>query len=122
MATQVQNGGKATIADRLQNTPTRNAPRFVAMGTGSGQAVTANVLATPVESRVQGTESIITGTVTNDTYQVVATVSATASRAITESGLFDASTAGNMFSYGDFSVINLSNGDSIQFTWQIRIA
>lgn len=121
MATRVQDEGKVTIANRLQNTPSRNAPRYVAMGTGTGQAASATTLATEVETRTLGTESIVTTTVTNDTYQVVGTVAATAARAVTESGLFDASSAGNIFTYGDFSAINLANGDSIQFTWKVQI-
>lgn len=121
MATRVQDVGKATIANRLQTTPTRNPPKYVAMGTGTGQTASATTLGTEVETRTSGTESIVTTTLTNDTYQVVGTVAATATRAITESGLFDASSSGNIFTYGDFSVINLANGDSIQFTWKVQI-
>ena len=121
MATRVQDEGKKTIANRIQTTPTRNAPKYVAMGTGTGQTTTATTLATEVETRTSGTESIVTTTVTNDTYQVVGTVSATATRAVTESGLFDASTTGNIFTYADFSAINLASGDSIQFTWKVQI-
>jgi hypothetical protein len=47
---------------------------------------------------------------------VVGLLTASATRAITNAGLFDAVTAGNLFVKGDFSVINLASGDSIQFT------
>src|SRR5688500_6716354 len=120
MATRVQDVGKVTIANRLQTTPTRNAPKFCAMGTGTGQTASAIDLAIEAVTRTSGTESIVTTTITNDTYQVVGTVAATATRAITESRLFDASTSGNIFTYGDFSVINLASGDSIQFTWKVQ--
>jgi hypothetical protein len=35
---------------------------------------------------------------------------------ITNAGLFDASTSGNLFIKGDFTGIVLNTGDSIQFT------
>jgi hypothetical protein len=53
---------------------------------------------------------------------VVGTITASATRAITNAGLLDASTAGNLFVKGDFSVINLNSGDSIQFTIKVVFA
>jgi hypothetical protein len=47
-----------------------------------------------------GTESIVTTTVTGDTYQVVGTITAGSARVIDEVGLFDALTTGNMFVEG----------------------
>ena len=65
-------------------------PKYCAFGTGAGPAdSTATALSTEVETRGTGTVSRVTQTVTNDTYQVVGTVTATATRAITECGLFD---------------------------------
>lgn len=120
MTTRVQNSGFAIAANRIIGSGTE--PKFAAMGTGTGAAATATTI-TEVETR-SGTNggSRSTTTVTNDTYTVVNTVSATTTRAITEAALFDASTVGNMFTYGDFAVINLVNGDSIQFTWNVKFA
>jgi hypothetical protein len=42
--------------------------------------------------------------------------------AITNAGLFDAATVGNLFVKGDFSTINLSSGDSIQFTFRVKFS
>lgn len=125
-ATVVTNGGKRTVADRLQTTPTRSAPKFVAMGVGAtGAARTAaaadTALSTEVESRTSGAESTVTTTQTGDTYQVVGTIAATATRAVDESGLFDASSAGNMSTSATFAVVNLASGDSIQFTWKVQV-
>lgn len=125
-ATVVTNGGKRTTADRLQTTPTRNAFKFVAMGVGAtGAARTAvaadTALSTEVETRTSGTESTVTTTQTGDTYQVVGTVTATATRVVDEGGLFDASTVGNMGTSATFPVINLASADSIQFTWKTQV-
>jgi len=126
VATVVTNGGKRTLADRLMNTPTRNAPRFVGIGVGAtGAARTAaagdTALSTEVESRATGTESNVTTSQTGDTYQNVGTVTASASRAVDEAGLFDASSAGNMAASATFNVVNLANGDSVQLTWKIQM-
>jgi hypothetical protein len=80
------------------------------------------------EARTTGTASQVTTTVTNDTYQVVGTITAAGTRAITEVGVFDAAgsgsppTGGNMCIYGDFSVVNLSSGDSIAFTVKVAFS
>ena len=118
MATVFTNAGKAITTNRLKGSGTE--PSYVAMGTGAGTAAaTDTTLSTEVETRTAGTSTQQTTTVTNDTYQVVGTVTATATRAVTNAGLFDASSAGNLFMKGDFSTINLSTGDSIQFTMKV---
>jgi hypothetical protein len=125
-ATVVTTVGKRTAADRMQTTPTRNPFKFVALGVGAtGAARTAVVGDTALsselaEGRTSGTESTVTTTNTNDTYQVVGTVTATGTRAVDEAGLFDASTVGNMGLSATFPVINLLNGDSLALTGKIQ--
>jgi hypothetical protein len=119
------NKGKNVITDRLQTTQATytNAPKFVAFGGGSGQAQSANVLAAQLGGKTTGTETLVTTSVTNDTYQVVATLTSSGSWGITESGLFTGAasgTANDMFAYSDFAVVNLNASDSIQFTWKVQ--
>lgn len=121
LATVYANAGKAVTTSRLKGSGTE--PNFVGIGTGAGTAaITDTALFTEVETRVAGTSTQQTTTVTNDTYQSVGTITATAARAVTNAGLFDASTAGNLFMKGDFSTINLSTGDSIQVTAKVSFA
>lgn len=127
-ATVVTTKGKAMLADRLRGTPGTytNPPKYCAMGTGAtGAARTAAVgdtaLSTEVETRTSGTESTQTTSTTNDTYQVIGTITATNTRAVDEFGLFDASSAGNMGFSATFAVINLNTTDSIQFTAKIQV-
>jgi len=97
--------------------------KYLDWGTGSAQTAASNALAAAAgEARTSGTPTQQTTTVTNDTYQVVGTITATAPRAITEVGVFDASTSGNMGIYGDFSVINLASADSITFTVKVKFS
>lgn len=129
VATVLTNKGAALFADRARTSPGTytTSPKFIGVGTGAtGAARTAAVgdtaLSTEVESRASGTESTVTTTVTGDTYQSQGTVSITATRALDESGLFDASSTGNMATSATYNVINLLNGDSIQLTWKVKIA
>ncbi len=75
---------------------------------------------TTAGGRTVGTESRTTVTNTNDNYQVVGTVAAGSGLAITESGLFDNVTAGNMLIHAIFSAINVVSGDSIAFTFGLK--
>lgn len=127
-ATVVTNKGKAIIADRIRTSPGTytTSPKYCGMGTGATgagrtAAATDTALTTEVETRAAGTESTVTTTNTGDTYQVQGTQTATASRAVDEAGLFDASSTGNMFTSATFPVVNLNNGDSIQETWKTQL-
>ena len=119
MATVLTNAGKAITTNRLKGSGTE--PVYVAMGTGAGTAaITDTTLFTEVETRTSGTSTQVTTTTTNDSYQVVGTITATATRAVTNAGLFDAATSGNLFVKGDHATINLSSGDSIQYTIKVQ--
>lgn len=126
-ATVVTNRGKAMAADRIRTTPGTftNPPKFIAIGVGATgaartAAVTDTALSTEVETRASGTESVVTTTVTSDTYQAVGTITATAARSVDESGTFDASTVGNMAESATFPVVSLAIGDSLQLTWKYQ--
>lgn len=120
MATVLTNAGKAITTNRLKGAGTE--PLFVAWGTGAGTAaITDTTLFTEsAEARTSGTSTQQTTTTTSDTYQVVGTITASATRAITNAGLFDASSAGNLFMKGDFATVNLSTADAIQFTMKVQ--
>lgn len=116
MATVWCNAGKDILTNRIKALGTE--PLYVAWGTGAGTAAIADttLFTESAEARTAGTSTRQTTTTTNDTYQVVGTITATATRAITNAGTFDASSTGNMMVKGDFATINLSTNDSIAFT------
>ncbi len=121
MAPLLVNAGKDILTNRIKAAGTE--PNFVAIGTGAtAEAITQTALVTEVETRATGTSTRVTTTTTNDTYQVVGTITATAARALQESGLFDAASAGNMLVRGVFTTINLAIGDSIQVTWKLQFS
>jgi len=121
MASFVTNLGFANNTAAWNAFATR--PLFLGWGTGAGQTAASTALAAAApEARTSGTSSQVTTTITNDTYQVVGTITASAARAITEVALFDALTVGNMDVYGDFAVINLASGDAIAFTVKVKVS
>lgn len=122
MATVLANAGKAIITNRILGSGTE--PKFVAWGTGAGTAAATDttLFTESAEARTSGTSTQQTTTSTSDAYQVVGIITATGTRAITNAGLFDASSTGNLFIKGDFSTINLSSGDSIQFTIKVTFS
>ncbi len=129
MATVVTNTGRGIVTNRIKGSGTE--PLNAGWGTGAGTAgVTDTTLFGEVlvngtsggTDHTAGVSTQQTTTVTNDTYQVVATRSATGSVAVTNMGLFDAASGGSLFLKGDFSVINLASGDSIQATFKAIFA
>ena len=123
-ATVIVNGGHAIVTNRMIGSGTE--PKFVAWGTGAGTAAASDTTLfteSTDESRTSGTSSRVTTTNTNDTYQVVGTITvATSNKTITNVGLFDASTSGNLYFKSDFTGLALNIGDSIQFTIKVKFS
>lgn len=122
MATLLVNTGKAIVTNYL-NGGSATQPKYVGWGTGAGTTTaTDTTLFTETGSRVTGTTTQQTTSTTNDTYQVVGTQTASGSVTITNAGIFDASTSGNLFAKGDFTGIALNSGDSVQFTFKVQFS
>jgi hypothetical protein len=128
---QIQNAGLTCMASLIasDNPDSKTAFDYMAIGTGTGQAVTATTLATESSASGSGRRggsdvvgTLQTTTTTDDTIQFQTTWSFTGSLAITEAGIFNDASAGDMLAYQDFSAINVANGDSLQVTWKIVFA
>lgn len=119
-ATVLTNAGKAIVTNRLKGAGTE--PLYVAWGTGAGTAGIADttLFTEASEARTAGTSTQQTTTTTNDTYRVVGTITPTGSKTITNAGLFDAATVGNLFMKGDFTGVALVINESITFTMNVQ--
>lgn len=119
MTARIQNGGLARVTAALIALSW-----WLQWGTSSGAAATANVVTTTstTEARSAATATQATVNQTNDTLQLVATITAAGTRTITEVGAFDAvgtgspPTGGNMDIYCDHAANGLNSGDSITYT------
>lgn len=121
MAQIYTNVVRASIISALNGTALTQF-KWLGWGTGAGTAaVTDTTLFTEsAEARVSCTNTIITTTVTNDTLQMVGTLTASAGRTITNMGVLDATTVGNLFVKADFTGVVLSTGDSIQASFKFQ--
>lgn len=112
--------GKNYLANWLtagtQSTPFMS---YVALGTGTTAAAASDTaLQTELSTRVQGT-------LTNSTnvWQNQATFGPGVNTgALTESGLFSASSGGTMFARQVYPVVNKQAGDTIVFTWSVTFS
>jgi hypothetical protein len=117
---KITDAGLDITTNRIKGAGTE--PKYVHWGEGTTPAANADtVLETPGgESRTEGTSTQQTTNTANDTYQVVGALTCVDSgKAITEAGLFDADTDGNLYIRGTFDEINVNVGDSIQLTIKV---
>jgi hypothetical protein len=117
------NAGKAYVAAKLDGTNT-NPPHFIGWGTGTTTAAAADTViqTESAETRAVGAKSRVTTTVTNDTFQVVGTLTSLSGQTIGNVGVLDASTSGILVIHADHTGLPLLTGDSIQYTVQLKFA
>jgi hypothetical protein len=118
----VVNTGLAHITSRLLGTSS-NVMSHMALGSGTTAAAAGNTaLESQLGSRDALTSSTQSGT-NNESIVYVATFSAgEATGAVTEAGIFNASTSGTMLCRTVFSVVNKAAGDTLQVTWTVTFS
>ena len=124
MATYVVNQGLDITTNRLKGAGTE--PLYIGWGVGAGTTAKGDTtlfgerlvdLATAAGTdHTSGTSSRVLTTTANDSYQVVGTRTATGAGSVTNAGLFDAASGGNLYLKGDFTAVGLNPGESIAFT------
>lgn len=111
--------GLAYIASRMKDT-TATAMTHMAVGTGSTAAAAGN---TALETQLGSRVSLTSTTVTSNSIAYVASFGAgVATGALTEAGIFNASTSGTMLCRTVFAVINKGASDTMTITWTITIS
>lgn len=102
--------GKYAAADNLLASPTLNKPTHMAIGTGTPAA---NALGTELDRNALTSKLRATNVIT----MVGDWAAGDGTGAITEAGVFDAASVGNMHLSTSFSVVNKAAGDTLQITW-----
>ena len=109
--------GLAYIADRMKNTTT--AMSHMAIGTGSTAAAASNTALGSQSARTTLTSTTVSGA---DITYVDTFPAGTGTGAITEAGLFNASSSGTMLCRTVFSVVNKGASDSMTITWTVTVS
>lgn len=105
------------IASRMKDT-TEAAMSHMAIGSGTNDPAPAD---TALQTQL-GRVSLTSTTVTDNSVEYVATFPAgTGTGAVTEAGIFNASSGGTMLCRTEFLVINKAAGDSMTITWTVTV-
>jgi hypothetical protein len=131
MATVLANAGRALLTSLLKLGGLE--PKYMGWGTGAGTAAVADTtlftetalnLSTTSGTRITGTSTQVTTSVTNDTYNLAGTFTASAAGTVTNIGCFDNATigSGNLLVKGDFTGVVMANGDSLAATIKLQFS
>lgn len=117
MATVYTQAGEEAVVDLIDGSSTTHLDgtnAHVAWGTGAGTAAKGDTTLFTEASEARQTAAVSQPSA--DINQYVATLTADGAKTITEAGLLDAASAGNLIVHGDFAGISLALGDKIEFT------
>jgi hypothetical protein len=125
MAPQVQNSGLARVTATLLALPW-----WLQWGTGSASAKTANTVTTTGTTEARVAATVVQGAkvASNDTIVFGGLITALTAVSISEIGVFDSAgsgsppTGGTMDCYADFSVMNLNQGDSLNYAIRLTFS
>ena len=112
--------GKGVIADRMKASPALGAMSHMAVGTNNTAPAVGD---TTLGAEVSGSRTSLTSTgVTANAVTYIATLGAgVGTGALTEAGIFNAGSGGEMLARTTFSTINKGAGDSLQITWIVTV-
>ena len=114
----VVSAGKDFVASRIKDSTT-NAMSHMAIGTGTASPAAGN---TALGSQAHRS-ALTSTTVSSNVVTYVASFGAgEGTGAITEAGLFNASSSGDMLCRTTFSVVNKGSQDSMTITWQVTVS
>lgn len=107
--------GKEGAADQILASPSLNKPTHMAIGTGSPSGT---ALGTELDRNALTTKTRSGAVVT----MVGDWAAGDGTGAITEAGVFDAASTGNMWLSSSFSVVNKAAGDTLSISWTLTFA
>ena len=114
----VVTAGKNYVASRMKDT-TKAAMSHMAVGTGTTTAAASQTALVSETDR----NALTSQTVTGSAIAYVATWAAgDATAALTEAGIFNASSSGDMLCRTVFSVVNKAAADSMTITWTVTVS
>ena len=109
--------GKKWVADRMNDANT--VMSHMAVGTGTTAAAAGDTTLDTEEDRNALTSTTVTD---NEVAYVAEWAAGDGTGALTEAGLFDASSGGDCLARTVFSVVNKGASDSLTITWTITVS
>ena len=113
----VVTAGKNYVAARIKNNST--VMSHMAIGTGSTAAAAGNTALGSESARTALTSSTVTD---NEIVYVDTFAAGTGTGAITEAGIFNASSGGTMLCRTVFDVVNKGASDAMTITWTVTVS
>lgn len=114
----VVTAGKEYVASRMKDT-SATAMSHMAIGTGSTAAAAGNTALGSESARTGLTSTTVSGA---DIVYVDTFAAGTGTGAITEAGIFNASSGGDMLCRTVFSVVNKGASDAMTITWTVTVS
>lgn len=122
MATVYTSAGEAKVVDLIDGTSATHldsSNAWIAQGTGATTAAKGDTTLVTEASEARVNPSTVDQP-TADKNRWIGTITADGTKTITEAGLFDADTSGNLIIRGDFAGIGVTSGDQIEFTFELE--
>jgi hypothetical protein len=113
----VVDAGLDYIASRMKDA-TETAMTHMAIGSGTTDPAPADTALQTQLGRVSLTSTTVTG---NSVAYEASFPAGTGTGAVTEAGIFNASSGGTMLCRTEFAVINKAAGDSMTITWTVTV-
>jgi len=110
----VVTAGKNFVASRMKDT-TKAAMTHMAVGTGTTTAAASQTALVTENDRNTLTSTTVTA-------NVCTWAAGDATAALTEAGIFNASSGGDMLCRTVFSVVNKASADSMTITWTVTVS
>jgi len=116
----VVTAGKGVIADRMKGTPAKAAMTHMAVGTNNTAAAAGD---TTLGAEVGSSRTALSSTsVSTNVITYACTFAAgTGTGALTEAGIFNASSAGDMLCRTVFSTVTKGASDTMTITWTVTV-
>lgn len=115
----VTDAGVAYLVDALQNITEPENFKYHGYGTGTtAESASQTALVTEIGTRATGSQ---TEGASANIYRTVGTITAGGTAAVTEHGIFSASSTGTMLDRSVFAAINVVINDQITFTYELTL-
>jgi hypothetical protein len=118
----VMNAGKAEMSGLLLTDVGGQAFDYVSVGTGTTAPNITQTALVGEKYRNACTGSQQTTTVTNDTARLTCSIAITATNTMSEAGVFNSSSAGDMLARTTFSGLAVSSGNTLQVGYSIQVS